>query len=154
MFLDIENKRKMNPAAIQDNGAMITYGELTGFCREALIGLPERALIFCLCKNNIASVAGYAAVMTANCVPLILNADIDEELLQVLIDKYDPDYIWMPSADAGPSEDHWQKAHIAGTSKEAVAERKADKERATEEASRRAAAKVSSRVGKKVDVTK
>ncbi|MEE3466956.1 MAG: AMP-binding protein [Eubacterium sp.] len=153
MFLDIEKKRKMNPAAIQDNGAMITYGELTGFCREAIMGLPERSLIFCLCKNNIASVAGYVAVMSANCVPLMLSADIDEELLQALIDKYQPDYVWMPRADAEPSEDYWQVAHITGTSKEAVAERKAEKERAILEAKRRAAEKVSTRIGQKVDVT-
>ena len=109
MFLDIENKRKMNPAMIQDNGAMVTYGELTGFCREAIMGFPDRAFIFILCKNNIASVAGYAAAMSANCVPLMLSADIDEELLQTLIDTYDPAYIWLPNADADTSVDYWYR---------------------------------------------
>ena len=154
MFLDIENKRKMNPAAVQDNGAMITYGELTGFCREALFGMPERSLIFCLCRNNIGSVAGYAAFMTARCVPLLLSADIDEELLQTLIETYDPDYIWMPSSHAEADVDHWQVETPAGTSASAIAERDDEIARQKEAARVYAAKKVSSRVGETVQVTK
>lgn len=152
MFLDVEFKRKMNPAAIQDNGAMITYGELTGFCREAIIGLPERALVFCLCKNNIGSVAGYASIMSANAVPLMLSADIDEELLQTLIDTYDPDYIWQPQKDATPDVDHWV-SHDTGLSAESIAKRDAETLKQVEAAKINAAKKASSRVGQTVNVT-
>ncbi|MBO4396657.1 MAG: AMP-binding protein [Eubacterium sp.] len=143
----------MNPAAVQDNGAVLTYGELTGLCREAIMGLPERSLVFCLCRNNIASVAGYAAIMSARCVPLLLNADIDEELLQTLIDTYDPDYVWMSSPQAGPAVDHWQIETSGGTSSSALAERDDEIARQAEAARVNAAKKVSSRIGTKVNVT-
>lgn len=154
MFLDIECKRKMNPAAVQDNGAMITYGELTGFCREAILGLPERSLVFCLCKNNIGSVAGYASIMSARCVPLLLSADIDEELLRTLIRTYDPDYVWMPATGIGEDVNHWQSETPSGTSSEAIAERDKETVKQVEAARINAAKKVSSRVGQTVQVTK
>ncbi len=153
MFLDIENKRKMNPAMIQDNGAMVTYGELTGFCREAINGFPERALIFILCKNNIASVAGYAAAMSANCVPLMLSADIDEELLQTLIDTYDPDYIWCPNADAAPAIDHWSSTKVTGTSAKDIAERDEETRKQVEASKKAAQAKANTHIGQTVKVT-
>lgn len=153
MFLDIETKRKMNPAAVQDNGAVLTYGELTGFAREALNDLPYRSLVFILCKNTIGSIAGYIAIMTAGCVPLLLGADIDRELLQNLISTYDPDYIWMPQADVGPDVDHWNSNTPGGTSSEAIAERDAETARQTEAAKRNAAKKASSRTGMTVNVT-
>lgn len=153
MFLDIENNRKMNPAMIQDNGAMITYGELTGFCREAIMGFPDRAFIFILCKNNIASVAGYAAAMSANCVPLMLSADIDEELLQTLIDTYDPDYIWMPNADADTSVDYWSSNVVTGPSAKSIAERDAETKKQVEASKKVAESKISAHIGQKAQVT-
>ena len=127
MFLDIDKKRKMNHAAVQDDGTMITYGELTGFCREGIMGLPDRSLIFILCKNCIGSVAGYAAAMSAGCVPLMIDADVDEEFLNTLIDTYQPDYVWLPKdrtkkADAGATT--YRDTVIAtGTTSEALAKR-------------------------------
>lgn len=154
MFLNIETRRKMNPAAVQDNGAVLTYGELTGVCQEAVRGLPERSLIFVLCKNNIGSLAGYVAFMTANCVPLMLSADIDEELLQTLIDTYDPDYIWQPVAEAPQDVDHWtSELDLSDTSAKAAAERDAEYARQAEAARRNAAKKASSRVGQTARVT-
>ncbi|MBO6108207.1 MAG: AMP-binding protein [Eubacterium sp.] len=153
MFLDIEDKRKMNPAAIQDNGAMITYGELTGFAREAMRGLPARSLVFVLCSNNIGSVAGYVAFMSANCVPLLLKDDIDKELLQTLIETYEPDYIWLPVEDAGPDVDHWVSEKKVGTSAEIIAERDAETERMKEAAKRNAEKKVSARIGELIKIT-
>lgn len=157
MFLDIETRRKMNPAAVQDDGSVITYGELTGFCREAIMDLPDRSLIFCLCKNSIGSVAGYAAIMSAGCVPLMIDADVDDELLDELIDTYQPDYIWLPmdrtkKADAATAT--YKDTTIAtGTTSEALAKRDEETAKQIAEAKENASKKVSSRVGQGIRVT-
>ena len=157
MFLDIETRRKMNPAAVQDDGSVITYGELTGFCREAIMDLLDRSLIFCLCKNSIGSVAGYAAIMSAGCVPLMIDADVDDELLNELIDIYQPDYIWLPmdrtkKADAATAT--YKDTTIAtGTTSEALAKRDEETAKQIAEAKENASKKVSSRVGQEIRVT-
>lgn len=157
MFLDIETRRKMNPAAVQDDGSVITYGELTGFCREAIMNLPDRSLIFCLCKNSIGSVAGYASIMSAGCVPLMIDADVDDELLNELIDTYQPDYIWLPmdrtkKADAATAT--YKDTTIAtGTTSEALAKRDEETAKQIAEAKENASKKVSSRVGQEIRVT-
>ena len=157
MFLDIETRRKMNPAAVQDDGSVITYGELTGFCRETIMDLPDRSLIFCLCKNSIGSVAGYAAIMSAGCVPLMIDADVDDELLNELIDTYQPDYIWLPmdrtkKADAATAT--YKDTTIAtGTTSEALAKRDEETAKQIAEAKENASKKVSSRVGQEIRVT-
>ena len=74
MFLDIETKRRMNPCAVQDDGAVLTYGELTGFVREIYGLTPARALVFLMCKNKIGALAGYVASLSSRVVPLMLNA--------------------------------------------------------------------------------
>lgn len=158
MFLDIETRRKMNPAAVQDDGSVITYGELTGFCREAIVGLPDRSLIVCLCKNSIGSVAGYAAIMSAGCVPLMVDADVDDEMLNKLIDTYQPDYIWLPidrtkKADAATAK--YKDTTIAtGTTSEALAKRDEETAKQIAEAKVNASKKASSpRVGTEMAVT-
>ncbi len=158
MFLDIETRRKMNPAAVQDDGSVITYGELTGFCREAIVGLPDRSLIVCLCKNSIGSVAGYAAIMSAGCVPLMVDADVDDEMLNKLIDTYQPDYIWLPidrtkKADAATAT--YKDTTIAtGTTSEALAKRDEETAKQIAEAKVNASKKASSsRVGTEMAVT-
>ncbi len=158
MFLDIETRRKMNPAAVQDDGSVITYGELTGFCREAIVGLPDRSLIVCLCKNSIGSVAGYAAIMSAGCVPLMVDADVDDEMLNKLIDTYQPDYIWLPidrtkKADAATAT--YKDTTIAtGTTSEALAKRDEETAKQIADAKVNASKKASSsRVGTELAVT-
>ena len=157
MFLDIETRRKMNPAAVQDDGSVITYGELTGFCREAIRDLPDRSLVFCLCKNSIGSVAGYASIMSAGCVPLMIDADVDDDLLNELIDTYQPDYIWLPmdrtkKADAATAT--YKDTTIAtGTTSEALAKRDEETAKQIAEAKENASKKVSSRVGQEIRVT-
>ncbi|MBQ7200757.1 MAG: AMP-binding protein [Eubacterium sp.] len=137
---------------------MITYGELTGFCREAIVGLPDRSLIVCLCKNSIGSVAGYAAVMSAGCVPLMVDADVDDGMLNKLLDTYQPEYIWLPidrtkKADAATAT--YKDTIIAtGTTSEALAKRDEETARQIAEAKVNASKKASSsRVGTETAVT-
>lgn len=101
MFLNLDQKDKNKIAAISENGEKLSYGELQNFIDEvkAMIGdiIPERSLVFSLCENTIGALCGYAAFLSNRIVPLLLNATLDEELLQYLLNTYQPNFLWIPS---------------------------------------------------------
>ncbi len=89
-------KYKDNTAALDDLGNKILYGDLKELELE-FQELCHRKLVFILCKNVIGSFAGYAAMLNAGTIPLLLSSDIDANLLGRLMDIYEPDFIWLPS---------------------------------------------------------
>lgn len=96
MFLDLDKKDKLAIAAIDDEGAQISYGELCSFTNEFYAAINKRTLIFILSENNVGSLAGYVASLSSRIVPLLLGATTDKELLAKLIAVYQPEYMWMP----------------------------------------------------------
>lgn len=96
MFLDIDKKERKRTAAIDEMGERLTYGELSDFALEIESVVPKRSLVFSLCLNQLGSLAGYTAFLSMNIVPLLLSAHLDRELLQYLLDTYQPNYIWLP----------------------------------------------------------
>lgn len=96
MFLDLENKEQSSIAAIDDFGVEINYRELIRFSSEFFTYIKKRSLIFILSNNSIGSLAGYVASMNNKVVPLLLNHNLDLELLNHLIDVYNPKYLWVP----------------------------------------------------------
>ena len=66
--------------------------------------VEPRSLIFMLCKNTVGSMAGYLGFIEHEAVPVMLNAKIDPDLLQNLLDLYTPAYIWMPVEE----EEHFE----------------------------------------------
>lgn len=83
-------------AAIQDNGTMITYGNLTEMSKEFCNEIPQRCLVFSLCENSIGSLLGYTSFLDNHIVPLLLDSGLDQELLDHLIKVYQPEFIWLP----------------------------------------------------------
>jgi acyl-CoA synthetase (AMP-forming)/AMP-acid ligase II len=86
---------------IQESGCEVTYGELKEYTETLASYIPARCLVFCICKNSIASVIGYVAFLNARIVPLMLDQSVDKELLDKLINVYQPKYLWVPSEMAG-----------------------------------------------------
>lgn len=96
MFLEL-NKKKCNAiAAIEDSGKKITYGEICDYCEKTKTLIPERSIVFILCKNTIGALKAYISCVENNSVPLMLSAAIDKELLNSLLNTYKPQYIWVP----------------------------------------------------------
>lgn len=89
------NSYKESVAALDDMGNRIMYSDLYGFAQE-LSHLCPRKLSFNLCSNTIGSLAGYAAMIEAEVVPVMLPSDMDKELLADLMHRYRPDYFWIP----------------------------------------------------------
>lgn len=84
-------------AAEADNGEVISYAQLDELATD-LRSITGRTLVFNLCTNSIGSFAGYAAMINARIVPVMIAADLDRELLNSLIEEYRPEYIWLPSS--------------------------------------------------------
>ena len=59
MFLDLDKKKPDKLAVVDNAGHRMTYGELID--RSLAIGkkAKSRSLVFCLCKNEAGSLAGY-----------------------------------------------------------------------------------------------
>lgn len=96
MYLRIDEHEKDSYAVIEDNGARYTYGEMLEFGNYFKKLIPERTLIFILCRNTFATIAAHVACIDNKIVPLMISEKMDEKLKQGLIDRYQPKYIWMP----------------------------------------------------------
>lgn len=91
MIFNLDNRQGL---ALKDtNGRAMTYQELAAQI-ENMKGLnPERAVAFILADNNIESLALFLAMVESGIVPLMLNADLDKDLLEMYIRSYEPLYI-------------------------------------------------------------
>lgn len=83
-------------AARDDSGNKITYRDLAKL-EEQFRKEANRKLVFCVAKNCLGSLAGYAAMINAGVVPVMVSADMDRNLLECLLKQYRPDYIWAAS---------------------------------------------------------
>lgn len=88
-------------ALIDEYGGAMTYGELAGEGDRIAAAAGERCLVFSLCTNSIGSVTGYVSFMNSGIVPVLLNAHLERELLQNLLEAYQPSYLWLPDGQAG-----------------------------------------------------
>jgi long-chain acyl-CoA synthetase len=88
---------KNNIAVIDSNGESLTYQEfgleIDRFQKEIR---DSRSLIFILTGNNMASLAAYCSSIQNGHVPLLINADINIDLLNELVERYQPNYLFMP----------------------------------------------------------
>ena len=86
-----------NIAVISDRGESFTYRELNFFVYVVYANIGHRCLIFCLCKNQIGSLCGYISCLKNRVVPVMLDSSMNKELLDELINTYQPEYIWLPT---------------------------------------------------------
>jgi long-chain acyl-CoA synthetase len=88
---------KNNIAVIDSNGDFLTYQEFSleidRFQKEIR---DSRSLIFILTGNNMASLVAYCSSIQNGHVPLLINADINKDLLNELVERYQPNYLFIP----------------------------------------------------------
>ena len=95
-----------NTALIDDKGQSVTYRMLKEASDSVAELIEERSLVFSLCSNEIGSVIGYVGFLNNGIVPALLNANLDEDLLQSLLGLYLPAYIWLPEEQAKKYEEY------------------------------------------------
>jgi acyl-coenzyme A synthetase/AMP-(fatty) acid ligase len=72
-----------------------TYNEIDNLVTQIEKNLTdEKKLIFIKTKNNIETVLMYLAVLRKNYAFLMLNSALENEMIENLIEKYQPNYIW------------------------------------------------------------
>lgn len=87
---------KDNAALIDEFGKELTYEQLKTSTDKLAGVVKNRCLVFCLCTNEIGSILGYVSFINNGVVPVLLNAHLEEELLDNLLRTYEPSYLWVP----------------------------------------------------------
>ncbi len=87
---------KGNTAIVDEFGKNLSYGLLKEESDELAEAVGERCLVFCLCRNEIGSIMGYVSFINNGIVPVLLNAHLEEELLNNLLKTYEPSFLWVP----------------------------------------------------------
>lgn len=99
MFLDLDKQEPDKLAVVDNAGHRISYGQLIQLSLEIGKNADPRSLVFCLCKNEAGSLAGYLGFVENDVVPLTLSSRIDQELLESLSSTYNPQYYWVPEEE-------------------------------------------------------
>jgi long-chain acyl-CoA synthetase len=84
-------------AAIDERGTAVSYGELAQRADAAVSALRSaggRRLGFVAMRNTLAALVHYLACLRAGHVPLLLAPDLPAPLLQALVERYDPAWIF------------------------------------------------------------
>ena len=76
----------------------VSYLHLAELSDGIAARVGERTLVFILCSNTVGSIAGYVGFVNHGIVPLLLDAGLNQGLLEELIRTYQPEYIWAPEA--------------------------------------------------------
>lgn len=87
-------------AIVDDRGRKATYRQLAERAKKLSAYMEERSLIFILCDKQMETVEFLYEVIYLNRIPLLLQADIQEELLAYLISIYRPQYIYCRKGHA------------------------------------------------------
>lgn len=100
MFLNLDRHDQAKVAVRDDSGYTLTYGDVCNtICEFGSLELP-RCVVFCLCENCAGSLVGYLAFENNGQVPLLLSANMDDELRSNLHRAYLPSYYWAPERKA------------------------------------------------------
>lgn len=59
-----------------------------------------RCLVFLFCSNVPDAIIGYVGMLNNSIVPVMLDSELDTDMAAALIDKYKPQYLWMPASKA------------------------------------------------------
>lgn len=98
--------------AIGDYGKRVYYKDISQYA-QTLKGMVEsRSLCFILCENKINDLLFYLAALKMDAVPFLLNADIEIESLNRLIDLYQPSLMLLPIGNEAANQLALQKARI------------------------------------------
>lgn len=91
------SKFKNDTALITEDGNTISYSDLDSLSKELNSNIPPRSLVMHLCTNELGSLLGYISFIQNKSVPILLSASLAKEALQDFINRYSPDYMFLPS---------------------------------------------------------
>ena len=86
-----------NTAIIDEERLETKYSDLDNFSKIFSEHIPSRSLIISLNKNSTGSIVGYISFINNEIVPLMIDAKMDIQLINKLIDNYKPSFLWLPT---------------------------------------------------------
>lgn len=100
------DKYKDNTAIISDAGKTMTYAQLQEAADTLKSAMHKGELAFCLCTNTPECITGYVALLQSGVATVLLDAHKDKELLNRLLEIYNPNLIWAPTIEKWGKELH------------------------------------------------
>ena len=88
---------KDNDAVVTDDGRHVSYAALNADAGKIAEKLSSKCLVFCLCRNSYASLAGYVGFLNKHIPLALLDSAKDPSMIKRLIERYNPSYLWMPA---------------------------------------------------------
>jgi len=95
-FLNDIDKFSSNPCLIDEEGKKIIYKDVLEESEKISSDLKPRSLIFVLAHNHTEFLKSYIGFFRKELVQMLLDPKISFQLLQELIDTYEPNYIFLP----------------------------------------------------------
>ncbi|MEG2020145.1 MAG: AMP-binding protein [Oscillospiraceae bacterium] len=95
-FLNLEQYAEKT-ALIDACGKEYTYKQLVDCADRFAEKIAARSLLFLMCSNTPASVIGYVGCLRHDIVPVMINKAIDSDLLNSLVEIYQPEYLFFPA---------------------------------------------------------
>lgn len=96
MFTFYKEEYDNKLAVILEDGTSYTYAELQSKIKVTVSFLEAGSLGFCLCKNCVGSLIGYLSFLQSSIPIVMLDGDKNLNIVQSLIDIYQPRYLWLP----------------------------------------------------------
>jgi long-chain acyl-CoA synthetase len=94
MIFNIDLRHSDSIALKDDNGFVLTYGELARVIQGSQGILSERSLVLILARNNASTISFILSCLEKGWVPLVVNSNTDELLVNEYISKYKPNAIF------------------------------------------------------------
>jgi len=101
-MLSFSNKSKLfNPSAliIEDDGKLNTVKSILLDGNGLFSKIPSRSLVILLCKNQFESIFFYLNSIERGVVCMLVDIKLDSSVLNSLIQKYEPDFIFAPKSE-------------------------------------------------------
>lgn len=95
-FYNFQQHNQEKIALVDEQNISLTYGDLSNFINSVKDLIPTRSLIFHFSENSVPSVALYLACLSNRAVPVLLNPQTNRELIDKLLNNYQPQYLIIP----------------------------------------------------------
>jgi len=82
---------------IDEVAGEFSYQTVGDLCDEVSSAItPNKKLVLVICENRYESIVGYLSTLRADSVAMLVNASLSKELLDEIINLYQPHFIWKP----------------------------------------------------------
>lgn len=86
-------------ALVASDGQQYSYKWLLEYGDAVAQQAAPRSLVFLIGSNTPQCIAGYVGFVRRGVVPVLINHTVSQEMIDQLVDAYQPEYIFRPNAD-------------------------------------------------------